>query len=645
MSSKTYPRRTFAALLALLALAACGAPATQAPSSAPSAAAAATTTSASAAASHAPPSAETRTVTDSLGNTVDVPARPQRVALVGNSGLLPFAAALGVAPIVAPVDFEGGDRALRELPGVDTAAITALGENNPDLEALLALKPELIVATDAYAREQGYADKLPQIAPTVFVAHELSYTDWRAFLRQVADAVNRSEEAEAKIAEIDALITAARAELGDTGVSVSLATIYPDEFAIWHGSYAGVRLLDELGIATRYDGVDLAEQDSRTYLSTEVLPTALSGDAVFLLQTLERADEKANVEAFTAGPLWQRVRAVQNGNVFTFARRDFGAQNPITLPGLIDDIKAAVLSVAAKAGTQRAAASGAVSETAGASGPVVVKDATGDDVTIADTSRIVTVGGTVTEIVFALGAGEQVVAVDTSSTFPQAATQLPKVGYQRQLAAEGVLALDPSLILASVEAGPPEAIEQLKGSGVPVLVADIEYTADGAKQLIRTLAQALGRVSEGEQLVAQLDSDLAEAEQAAAALGAPPKVLFIYARGPNSVSAAGTGTSAEEMIRLAGGANAITDFADFKPLTAEAAAAAAPDVILMFESGLESLGGVDGLLQVPGIAQTPAGQNRRIVAMDGLYLTGFGPRLGAAARDLAGELRAATEGR
>ncbi len=290
-----------------------------------------------------------------------------------------------------------------------------------------------------------------------------------------------------------------------------------------------------------------------------------------------------------------------------------------------------------------AASTAAPAPTAAASGPVTITDATGREVTINDTSRIVTVGGTVTEITFALGAGGQVVAVDTSSTYPPEATQLPKVGYQRQLAAEGVLALGPSLILTSTEAGPPEAIEQLQAAGVPVLIVPLEYTVDGTKRAIRMLAEALRRVERGNELIAQLDRDLAAAAQVAATLNPRPRVLFLYARGPNTVNAAGAKTSADEIIRLAGGQNAITDFEGFKPLTAEAAAAAAPDVLLLFESGLESLGGKEGLLRVPGVAQTPAGQNGRIIAMDGLYLLGFGPRLGAAARDLARELKAAQE--
>jgi iron complex transport system substrate-binding protein len=251
----------------------------------------------------------------------------------------------------------------------------------------------------------------------------------------------------------------------------------------------------------------------------------------------------------------------------------------------------------------------------------------------------VTVGGTVTEVVFALGLGEQVVAVDTSSTYPPEATKREKIGYQRQLAAEGVLALNPSLILTSSEAGPPEAIEQLKSAGVPVLVAELDHTVDGSKAFIRTLAQALSRVEQGEEVIAQLDRDLEAAQQVAQQMTTKPRVLFLYARGANTVNAAGTGTSADEIIRLAGGANAITEFENYKPLTAESAAAAAPDVILLFESGLKSLNGIDGLLEVPGLAQTPAGQNQRIIAMDGLYLLGFGPRLGTATRDLAQQLQ------
>lgn len=265
---------------------------------------------------------------------------------------------------------------------------------------------------------------------------------------------------------------------------------------------------------------------------------------------------------------------------------------------------------------------------------ISVTDVDGNAVLIKDTSRVITLGGSVTEIAYALGASEHIVAVDTSSLYPVEATKLPQVGYQRQLAAEGVIAQNPTLIIATTEAGPPEAIQQLKDSGITVLILPSEQSVDGIKAKITSIAQALSRVEEGATLIADLDADIAAAEAAKAQTTSHPKVMFIYARGASSISVAGMNNAANSMITLAGGINAVTDYEGYKPLTAEAAVAAAPDVILLLSLGIESIGGVDGVLELPGIAQTPAGQNKRVVAMDDLYLLGFGPRTGDAVLDL-----------
>ncbi|BCX04764.1 MAG: hypothetical protein KatS3mg053_2702 [Candidatus Roseilinea sp.] len=267
--------------------------------------------------------------------------------------------------------------------------------------------------------------------------------------------------------------------------------------------------------------------------------------------------------------------------------------------------------------------------------PILVKDAQGNDVEIKDASRIVSLGGPVTEIVFALGAGDQVVGVDTSSTYPQEKVEaLPKVGYQRRLAAEGVLSLKPTLVLATDEAGPPEAIQQLRDSGVTVLIVKDEDTVAGAKAKILTFGKALGKDEAAAALVKELDADLEKAGELLKRVKIKPKVMFIYARGAGTAQVAGLKTGAHTMIELAGGENAVTGYENYKPLTAEAAVAAAPDVILMLTRGLQSVGGIEGLLKEPGIAQTPAGQNKRVVDMDDEYLLAFGPRLGKAVIDL-----------
>ena len=244
-------------------------------------------------------------------------------------------------------------------------------------------------------------------------------------------------------------------------------------------------------------------------------------------------------------------------------------------------------------------------------------------------SRVVSVGGSLTEIIYALEATDGLVGTDTSSGYPEAAARLPQVGYQRRLSAEGVLSLNPTLVLATADAGPPAAIVQIRSAGVPVMVVPNARTTDGVKEKILTVARALGHEEKGE--------ELALAREFVAASQKKPKVLFIYARGQGTMMVSGSGTSAHTMIQLAGAVNAVSGYEDYKPLTAEAVVAASPDVILMLSSGLESLGGVDGLLKAPGVALTPAGRNRRIVAMDGLFLLGFGPRTGKAVLELARE--------
>lgn len=271
---------------------------------------------------------------------------------------------------------------------------------------------------------------------------------------------------------------------------------------------------------------------------------------------------------------------------------------------------------------------------------VTVTDAQGRSVQIADTSRIVSVGGGVTEIVFALGAGARVVGVDTSSIFPEAATRLPKVGYQRQLSAEGALALRPTLVIANADAGPAAAMEQLRTSGVTVLIVPAEHTIDGARTRIRTMAQALRRDADGAKLLAALDLAFARARAHGAELVPKPRVLFIYARGQGTVNVSGRGTAADEMIRLAGGENAVAGFEGFRPLTAEASVTAAPDVILIPSKGLESIGSEDALFGLPGLGLTPAGQHRRVIQMDDLLLLGFGPRTGQAVEELVTALHA-----
>lgn len=266
-------------------------------------------------------------------------------------------------------------------------------------------------------------------------------------------------------------------------------------------------------------------------------------------------------------------------------------------------------------------------------------DATGKQVTVTANQRIVAVGGAVTEIVYALGLEDRLLAVDTTSLYPAAATALPNVGYMRQLSAEPILALGPDLVLATQDAGPPAALDQLRDAGVPVVSVPDDYTPDGVLAKIDLVAAALGVAAAGRALRDRVAAELAAVRQAFAEVAERPRVLFLLtiSKGRTAV-AAGANTSAEGIIALAGGTNAVDGFESFKPLSPEAAVAAAPEVLLIGERSLDLLGGMEGLLALPEIALTPAARNRRVVVMDTLLLLGFGPRTAQAAMTLGKQL-------
>lgn len=257
--------------------------------------------------------------------------------------------------------------------------------------------------------------------------------------------------------------------------------------------------------------------------------------------------------------------------------------------------------------------------------------------------RIVSVGGALTETLYALGAGQEIVGVDTTSLYPAAARALPSVGYARALSAEGVLSLRPTLLVATAEAGPPAVVAQLQAARVGFETLDSGHRFEGVLASTRRLATLAGRPEEGTRLVARLEAEWAAAQQHTQRLAAghtAPRVLFVLSHSMAQVRVAGHDTGADAMIRLAGAVNAFGSVAGYKPLTPEGAIAAAPDLILATEQGLQAAGGIDGLLRAPGLAATPAGRARRVVALDALLLLGFGPRLPLALTQLASAIHA-----
>jgi iron complex transport system substrate-binding protein len=260
-----------------------------------------------------------------------------------------------------------------------------------------------------------------------------------------------------------------------------------------------------------------------------------------------------------------------------------------------------------------------------------------------DATRLISVGSAVTETVYALHGEKNLVGVDTSSLYPADATKLPQVGYERALAAEGVLSLHPTLIIASSESGPPNVLEQIKSAGTPLLIVPAEHSVAGAKKKIELIAAALHKEEAGRQLITKIDGDLQPVSAILAASAEKPRVLFIYARGAGTLNVAGQETAADGMIQLAGGVNAVDGYKGYRPLTPEAAVTARPDVILLTTRGLESAGGKEGLLNSPGLALTPAGKSGQIVVIDDVLLLSFGPRTGQAVAELAKALHAGKE--
>ncbi len=267
---------------------------------------------------------------------------------------------------------------------------------------------------------------------------------------------------------------------------------------------------------------------------------------------------------------------------------------------------------------------------------LTITDSDGNDVTIEDTSRVATLGGVFTETVYALGAQDQVTAVDASSFYPpEALTDKPNFGYYRFLSAEPVLAQDPSLIIGNEETGPPDVVSQLHDAGVPILLLPDNNDVQAARDLITTLGAVFEREGAAEELIDQLDADVAAAEELVAGATDSARVLFILQPPEAPMLVAGAVTAAGSMIELAGGTNVYPGFPSYIPMTPEGIVETAPDIILTTTHSVERLGGWDAVLEHPGIAQTPAAENDRIVVMDDLYLMGFGPRTGRAIADLA----------
>lgn len=263
-----------------------------------------------------------------------------------------------------------------------------------------------------------------------------------------------------------------------------------------------------------------------------------------------------------------------------------------------------------------------------------------DGEAFADSSRLVAVGGSLTEIVYALGAEDRLVARDSTSTYPEAATKLPDIGYMRALSPEGVLSVEPSAILALAGSGPPETIEVLEKASVPIVTVPEAYDRAGIVDKIAAVGAALDLEAEAGKLAGRVADDVAAAEALTADLGKEERrrVLFVLSMEGGRIMASGSGTAADGVIAMAGGVNAVEGYSGYKQLSDEAVIEAAPDMVLMMERGGAATTADEEVLAHPAIAATPAAEREALVRMEGSYLLGFGPRTAGAVRDLATEL-------
>jgi iron complex transport system substrate-binding protein len=263
--------------------------------------------------------------------------------------------------------------------------------------------------------------------------------------------------------------------------------------------------------------------------------------------------------------------------------------------------------------------------------PVTVTDVKGNEITVTDISRIVPLSGDIAEIVYELGLAEQVVGVDVSAVYPEGVWDgLPTIGFERQLSAEGILSLNPTVVIGKEQAGPITVLDQIRAAGVPVVIVPEPQTIEAPALKIASVAAALGVPEAGASLVATTQASIDAAIARGATSTSKPTVMFLYVRGGGTQLIGGKGSVADAMIEAAGGIDAGTaaGITYFMPVTAEAIVAAQPEVIMLPKSGVDSIGGMDAVMQIPGVAETPAAANGKILVFDDLLLLGMTPRTG-----------------
>jgi iron complex transport system substrate-binding protein len=242
-----------------------------------------------------------------------------------------------------------------------------------------------------------------------------------------------------------------------------------------------------------------------------------------------------------------------------------------------------------------------------------------------DAPKIASAGGDITEILFELGVGNQVVATDTTSIYPKSVLDLPKIGYVRALSAEGVLSMGADLLIGADDMGPPSVMDNLEAAGMEIAYAPKGTGAERYPDKVRFVADVLDIPERGAELIADYEAEMETVAARRNGLSRAPRALLLLSVRDGAPIAAGTETTGNDIIAISGGGN-VASFEGWKPMNSEAIIAAAPEIIIMSDLHLERLGGVEVIMDRPDIAATPAGEAQRYVVLNPQMMLQFGPR-------------------
>lgn len=305
------------------------------------------------------------------------------------------------------------------------------------------------------------------------------------------------------------------------------------------------------------------------------------------------------------------------------------------LPGRMALVAAVLVVVAACADTGGSTTTALPADQAGL--PVTYISADGVETVITDRSRIVSLSGDFSEIIWELGLGDNLVGVDLSSVYPpDVMLTKPKVGVEFRLLTEPILVLEPTVVIGDLDAAPPAVIEHVRQAGVPVVIFPRFSGVSAPAEKIRETARVLGVSETGDALASRVQAEIDVVIALAADVVDRPRVAVVYVARPDTILLLGSGSLLDGFLAAVGAQDVgpLAGVDGMVPFTPEAIVSAAPDIIITASRGIDALDGLDGFLALPGIAQTPAGRDRAILVYDDLYLLGLGPRTGQVAMEI-----------